>query len=34
MRRFHYGLLEWIWRAATRTTFDVPFLKAPLPAAA
>jgi uncharacterized protein len=34
MRHFHYGPLEWIWRAATRTTFDVPFLKAPLPAAA
>src|SRR5581483_998404 len=26
-RRFHYGPLEWLWRAATRTTFDVPFLK-------
>ena len=26
-RRFHYGPLEWLWRAATRTSFDVPFLK-------
>ena len=28
-RRFHYGPLEWLWRAATRTSLDVPFVKAP-----
>lgn len=33
-RRFHYGPLEWLWRAATRTSLDVPFLKGPLPAPA
>lgn len=27
MRRFHYGPLEWLWRAATRTTLDVPFVR-------
>ena len=26
-RRFYYGPLEWLWRAATRTSFDVPFLE-------
>jgi uncharacterized protein len=31
-RRFHYGPLEWVWRSATRTSLDVPFLKAPVPA--
>lgn len=34
MRRFHYGPLEWLWRAATRTSLDVPFLKTAIPAAA
>lgn len=34
MRRFHYGPLEWLWRAATRTTLAVPFVKTPLPAPA
>ena len=24
-RRFRYGPLEWLWRAATRTTLAVPF---------
>jgi uncharacterized protein len=24
-RRFHYGPLEWLWRAGTRTTLAVPF---------
>jgi len=24
-RHFRYGPLEWVWRAATRTTLDVPF---------
>jgi uncharacterized protein len=33
-RRFHYGPLEWLWRAATRTSLDVPFLKTPVPAPA
>ncbi len=28
-RHFHYGPLEWVWRAATRTSFKVPFVKAP-----
>ena len=28
-RRFHYGPLEWLWRAATRTSLDVPFLRRP-----
>lgn len=26
-RRFHYGPLEWLWRAGTYLTLDVPFLK-------
>jgi uncharacterized protein len=33
-RRFYYGPLEWLWRAATRTSLDVPFLKTPVPAPA
>jgi uncharacterized protein len=33
-RRFHYGPLEWLWRAATRTSLDVPFLRGPAPAIA
>lgn len=33
-RRFHYGPLEWFWRAATRTTLNVPFVKAPAMATA
>ena len=33
-RRFYYGPLEWLWRAATRTSLDVPFLRTPVPAAA
>ena len=33
VRRFHYGPLEWLWRAATRTSLDVPFIKAPVLAA-
>jgi uncharacterized protein len=33
-RRFHYGPLEWIWRAATRTSWNVPFVKAPVAATA
>jgi len=28
-RRFHYGPLEWLWRAATRTNLDVPFIRRP-----
>jgi uncharacterized protein len=24
-RHFFYGPLEWLWRAATRTSFDIPF---------
>jgi len=24
-RRFHYGPLEWLWRAATKLSLDVPF---------
>jgi uncharacterized protein len=24
-RAFRYGPLEWLWRAATRTSLDVPF---------
>jgi len=24
-RRFHYGPLEWLWRVATKLSFDVPF---------
>jgi uncharacterized protein len=34
MRRFHYGPLEWLWRAATRTSLDVPFVKSAVPALA
>jgi uncharacterized protein len=34
MRRFHYGPLEWLWRAATRTNLDVPFVKSAVPALA
>jgi uncharacterized protein len=26
-RRFYYGPLEWVWRAATRTSLDVPFVR-------
>jgi uncharacterized protein len=26
-RAFRYGPLEWLWRAATRTTLDIPFRK-------
>ena len=26
-QRFHYGPLEWLWRAATRTNLDVPFVR-------
>jgi uncharacterized protein len=33
-RCFQYGPLEWLWRAATRTSLDVPFLKTPMPAPA
>ncbi|MES2825859.1 MAG: DUF418 domain-containing protein [Pseudomonadota bacterium] len=29
MKRFHYGPLEWVWRAATYLTVKVPFVKAP-----
>lgn len=32
-RSFHYGPLEWLWRAATRTSLDVPFLRRAIPAA-
>jgi uncharacterized protein len=28
-QRFHYGPLEWLWRAATRTNLDVPFVRRP-----
>lgn len=28
-RHFHYGPLEWLWRAGTRLTLDVPFLRRP-----
>jgi uncharacterized protein len=31
---FHYGPLEWAWRAATRTSLNVPFVKVPAVAAA
>jgi len=34
MRRFHYGPLEWLWRAATRTSLDIPFAKIAAPAIA
>lgn len=27
MKRFHYGPLEWVWRAATYLTLQVPFKK-------
>ena len=33
-RHFHYGPLEWLWRAATRTTLRVPFIRSAVPAAA
>ena len=26
-RHFHYGPMEWLWRALTRTTTDIPFVK-------
>ena len=26
-RHFRYGPLEWLWRAATRTSLDVPFAR-------
>ncbi|MCW3836401.1 DUF418 domain-containing protein [Sphingomonas canadensis] len=29
LRRFHYGPLEWAWRALTYRSWDVPFRKAP-----
>ena len=29
MRRFHYGPLEWLWRAATLTDRSVPFRQTP-----
>jgi len=32
-RAFRYGPLEWVWRAATRTTLDVPFRRVTPPAA-
>lgn len=32
-RAFRYGPLEWFWRAATRTTFDVPFRRVRKPSA-
>lgn len=28
-RHFHYGPLEWVWRASTRTTLEVPFVRRP-----
>jgi uncharacterized protein len=34
MRQFHYGPLEWLWRAATRTNLNVPFVKAAIAATA
>ena len=33
-RRFHYGPLEWLWRAATRTSLGIPFIRNPAPAMA
>jgi uncharacterized protein len=30
MRHFHYGPLEWLWRAGTMRTFQTPFRKASL----
>ena len=27
LKRFHYGPLEWVWRATTYLTTDVPFVK-------
>ena len=27
--RFHYGPLEWLWRALTRTTTQIPFVRRP-----
>ena len=32
-RAFRYGPLEWLWRAATRTTLDVPFRRITRPSA-
>lgn len=32
-RHFRYGPLEWLWRAGTRTTLDVPFRRTASPAA-
>jgi uncharacterized protein len=32
-RAFRYGPLEWLWRAATRTSLDVPFRQTPAAAA-
>jgi len=31
-RHFRYGPLEWLWRAATRTTLDIPFRRQNPPA--
>ncbi len=25
LRRYHYGPLEWVWRALTYWTHDIPF---------
>ena len=33
-RRFHYGPLEWLWRAATYGTTKVPFRRQPAPVTA
>jgi uncharacterized protein len=33
-RRFHYGPCEWLWRALTYLTLDVPFLRRRPPALA
>uniref|UniRef100_B0T5F0 DUF418 domain-containing protein n=1 Tax=Caulobacter sp. (strain K31) TaxID=366602 RepID=B0T5F0_CAUSK len=33
-RRFHYGPCEWLWRALTYTTLDVPFVRKTRPALA
>ena len=30
MKRFHFGPLEWAWRAATYLTLNVPFVKKPI----
>lgn len=34
LARFHYGPLEWLWRAATYLSADVPFRRRPLPVSA